>query len=71
MASDTFADVIGRMDADSALRPALEADLWLALACYDLARDGRQVVSLRPSDAARGTSPHGRPSQSWKGRAAA
>ena len=44
---------------------------WLALACYDLIRDGRQVVSLRPSDAARGTSPHGRPSQSPKDRAAA
>jgi hypothetical protein len=71
MASDTFADLINRMKADSALRPALEADPWLALACYDLIRDGRQVVSLRPSDAARGTSPHGRPSQSPKDRAAA
>jgi hypothetical protein len=26
MASDTFADVIGRMDADPGLRPALEAE---------------------------------------------
>ena len=43
MASDTFVDVIGRVRADPALRPAFEADSWLALACNDLVREEAQA----------------------------
>jgi len=60
MAVDTFADVLGGMNADSALQLSLEADPWLALARRDLVRDGRrrQPVSLRASDIAPGACPH-------------
>jgi hypothetical protein len=65
MARDTFADLIGRINADSAFRLALEADPWLALACRDLVRDGRQQqpVSLRASDIALEACPHDHLSQ--------
>ena len=73
MASETFAHVIGRLEADPVFRLALEADPWLALACYDRIRDGRepQVVSVGPSGVAGEARRRRRPSGTRQDRAAA
>ena len=53
MTSETFAEAIGRMEADPLFRLALEADPWLALACYDQIRGSEpRLASLRPSEVA-------------------
>ena len=59
MTSETFAHLIGRLEADPLWRLALEADPWQALACYELIRgDEPRLAPFGPSEVAVGSRRH-------------